>query len=276
MVDHDVGIVGRRLVHDLAPQAARRHDVRLVDAREATAPAARQLEGEPHHAPDLVLVVDQRVDGTAALGGRRLLRRTPEVDAASELAHDQQVDIVEALGAQRRCVDERPVDRDRPEVREQSEPAAKREQRLLRTDRRVRVGPGGPTHRAEEDRVRPGAHGNVLVADGGAIRVDRGTADRQLVPPEGEPGPLGDRLEHGARGADHLRSDAVARDHRDVERRARGLSPQCAFGACYARTARVPAFGRLRPSLAGVTGPRPRRAPPHRPPRTRARRRAAS
>ena len=51
------GYSGAELVDDLAPQARRGEDVRLVDARQAAAAAAGELEGEADDAPDLALRV---------------------------------------------------------------------------------------------------------------------------------------------------------------------------------------------------------------------------
>jgi hypothetical protein len=70
MLDGDVGVVDLDLLDDRPPQAARRQDIRLVDAGQLFAAATSQLEGQFHHAPDLVLGVGQSVDDLASGGDK--------------------------------------------------------------------------------------------------------------------------------------------------------------------------------------------------------------
>ena len=92
----------------------------------------------------------------------------PEVHAAGQLADDQQVDALEQLGPERRRRDKGRVDLDRPQVGEQPEPAAQREERLLRSDGRGRIGPFRAADRTQQDRV--GTTGRSRRLPGGSRR----------------------------------------------------------------------------------------------------------
>ena len=137
--------------------------------------------------------------------------------------------------------DERRLDGDRAQVGVQAEPAAQREERLLRPDRGARVGPFRTADRAEQDRVGLAAGGHVLVADGDPERVDRGAADDVLRPVDREAEPRAGRIDDAPGRGHDLRPDPVARDRRDPVRRSRR---------------RVTAASR--PGAARRTRPRPR------------------
>ena len=68
------------------------------------------------------------------------------------------------------------MDGDRPEVGEQLEAAAEREERLLGPDARVRVVPVRSADRAEQDRVGVAGRSHVLVSEGRSVGVDGGPA----------------------------------------------------------------------------------------------------
>ena len=101
--------------------------------------------------------------------------------------------------------------------------AAQREQRLLRPDRRRRVGPLRPADRAEQDRVGRPADLDVLGADRDAVGVDRGAAGEDLRPLDGEAEPAPGRIEHAPGGIDDLRA-----------RRRRPGSPRCGTSEVHA------------------------------------------
>ena len=102
------------------------------------------IEGGARDPLDLLGAVGAHVRGDG--GGARLLA---EVDAAGELAHDQQVGALDALASQRRGVVERRQRLDGAQVRVQPEPLAQPEQPLLGT--RL-VGVGGVPLRAADRR----------------------------------------------------------------------------------------------------------------------------
>ena len=157
----DVGEVGVDLVGHLAPQAARREDVRLVDLGDLAPAGPGELEREGHDPADLRLRVPQRVDRGPALVGLALLRWLAEVQAAGELAEDQAVDALEQLRLERRGVDELRLDRDRAQIGVQPQAAAQREQRLLGPDRRRRGCPTSARRPRRAARRRASRHAST-------------------------------------------------------------------------------------------------------------------
>ena len=87
---------------DLVPQHARLHDVALFHRGDVVLAGARQLEGDARNALDLERVVDLRVDAALlAVAEVDDLLRLAEIDAAGQLAHDQDVEALDDLLLQR-------------------------------------------------------------------------------------------------------------------------------------------------------------------------------
>ena len=158
---------------------------------------------------DLALGVRQRVERGRAAGLARRLAPVAEVDAAGELADDEHVDAFEQLRPQRRGRDERRMDGDRAQVREQPEPAAQREERLLRADGRRRIGPLRAADRAEQDRVGRAARLDVLGPDRDAIGVDRGAAGEDARTSRRRTRTAPGGVDDAPRGLHDLRPDPV-------------------------------------------------------------------
>src|SRR5262245_31821765 len=211
----DDGILAGHLVRHLAPQTRRREDVRLVDRRELAAALAGEREGGVEEASDLLLRVDERVDRFALGRAPAPLARLAEVDAAGELAHHDQVDPVEHLGAERRRPHQCRDDPERTQVGVDPEPLAEPEQRLLRANRRLGIVPLGTAHGAEQHRVgraRPRQlHRRQRLARG----VDRGAADRPRAERERDVVARHHQVEDGDRLGRHLGPDAIAGEDRD-------------------------------------------------------------
>ena len=110
------------------------------------------------------------------------------------------------------------MDLDGTKVREEPEPAAQREQGLLRADGRGRIGPLRSADGTEEDRVGVPAGLDVLGPDRDPVRVDRDTAGHDLRPVHREPEPLSGGIDDTPRGVDDLGPDPVARDGDDSVR----------------------------------------------------------
>ena len=140
------------------------------------------------------------------MGGVAVAAGLAEVDAAGQLAHDQQVGAGDPLLAQRAGADQRRAGPHRPQVRVEAHPLAEAEQALLGAGR-VGVGrvPLRPADGAEQDRVGGAAGVEHLVGQGDAVLVDREPADQALVELE-----LAQRLEQEAGGGDDLGTDPVA------------------------------------------------------------------
>ena len=163
--------------------------------------AAGGLEGGAGDAVDLrdrVLAV--------VVGGVAVAAGVAEVDAAGQLADDQQVGAGDPLLAQRAGADQGRARPHRAQVGVEAHPLAQAEQALLGARR---VGVGGVPFRAadgaEQDGVGAAAGLEDLVGEGGAVLVDRDAADQPLVELE-----LAERLEQLAGGADDLGADPVA------------------------------------------------------------------
>ena len=109
VVELDVGEAGRvDLGDDLVPEDARLHHVALLHRADAVVAHAGQLEGDGGDALDLVGVVDLGVDGALlAVAEVADLLGLAEVDAAGQLADDQDVEALDQLALERGEVGER-------------------------------------------------------------------------------------------------------------------------------------------------------------------------
>ena len=157
----DVRVVGGELGDDPTPHARGVEHVRLVDRQEPAAASARELERPPRDPLDLARVVLAGVeDGAVVARSARAV-----VEAADELAHDQQVDPVArppAAGSRRRRA-----------------PCAAR-------SARPRAAPAPPSHSGPPtapSRTASAATQAASVAGGSGSpqRVDRGAAERVLL-----------------------------------------------------------------------------------------------
>ncbi len=161
-------------VDDLAPQPGRLEDVRLVHAGHLR---AGELEADARDPLDLALGVDAGV-----VRGVAVEAAVAEVDAAGQLAHDQQVGALDPLALERARVEQRRAGPDRAQVGEQPEALAQAEQPLLGA-RPARVGgvPLGAADGGQQHGVGAPAGVEHLVGQRRAVRVDRGAADQPLV-----------------------------------------------------------------------------------------------
>ena len=96
------------------------------------APGPGEVEGDAGDPLDLVGVVDLRVDAALlAVAEVADLLRLAEIDAAGQLADDEDVEALDQLALQRRGVGERRVDDRRPQIGEELEVLAQPEQPRL-------------------------------------------------------------------------------------------------------------------------------------------------
>ncbi len=146
-----------RLVHlgdDLVPQHAGLHDVALLHGGDLVAPRARQLEGDAGDALDLVGVVDLGVDGALlAVAEVDDLLRLAEIDAAGELAQDQDVEPLDQLALQRGGIGERRIDDRRAQIGEQLEVLAQAQEPGLGPHLVGHAVPFRPADGAEDHRI---------------------------------------------------------------------------------------------------------------------------
>ena len=207
VVEGDVVVLGGDPGHDLAPEPRRLHHVRLVDRGDlrlvarSLAASAGGLECGPGDPLDFRGLVLAGVEGGVALA-----TRLAEVDAAGELADDQQVGAGDAVLAQRAGAHQRRARPHRAQVRVEAHAFAQAEQALLGARvvgvRRV---PFGTADRTEEDRIGGLAGVQHLIRQGDPVLVDRAAAHQPLVVAE-----LAERVEHFAGGADDLGTDPVS------------------------------------------------------------------
>ena len=207
MVQFDAFVLRRQPGNGLPPQARGLEHVRLVHGGHPAVAFAGGLErhpGDPLNLRDGVR--------TVVMGAVAIAPGIPEVDAARELADDEQVGALDSLPPQRACLQQRVAGSNRAQVREQSETLAKPEQSLLGA-RRIGVGgvPLRPPHRTEQDRIRGPARLEYLVGERDAIGVDRGASDpvfRDLEVAQGT-----QRL---PRGSPDLGADPISRQQGDA------------------------------------------------------------
>ncbi len=150
----------------------------------------------------------------ARLAGR--LAAVAEVDAAGQLADDEHVHAVEQLRAQRRGRGQRRMDADRSQVGEQAQAAAQREQRLLRADRRGRIGPLRVRRPRRAGSRRPRrrrstSSGRMATPYASIAAPPTRNSDHSTA----NPNALAGRVDDAPGGGHDLRPDAVARDRRD-------------------------------------------------------------
>lgn len=204
------------LGHRAAPEARRREDIGLVDRRDLAAAQLGRLEGELRDAVDLRNGVVLEVPG--ALGAVVLLRLAlvTEVDAADELAHDDEVDALDELRLQRGVLDECIGYFDRAQVGVESEVLAQAEDGLLGAQRRVDVVPLVAADGAEEDavghlagldRVIRQRRAELVVGRAAGVFVGVGEPEAEL---------LIDLLEDFYRRIRDFLADTIARYHCDL------------------------------------------------------------
>jgi hypothetical protein len=201
----------------LTPDLHGGEHVGLVDAGDVLASAlARDLHGQLHDAADLALAVHHGVEATALTVDHVLALGLTEVDAARELAHEDEVHVGEALRLERRGVLEPAEDLHRADVREEAQLLAHGQQAALGAVRGVGVVPLGAAHGAQQDGVRRLARLDRVGRERVARLVDGDApqqclAVRELVVERG-----GHGVEHQAGCADDLGADAVAGEGCDL------------------------------------------------------------
>ncbi len=210
VLQRDLGeFLGVDAGHDLAPQAAGLHDIGLVDRGHLAAPLASGLEGGAGDALDLRHRIFAQVGG--AVGGAGLLA---EIDAAGQFAEDDQIDAFDDLLLQRRTVRHHWRDLQRPQIGEQAHGLADRQQAFLGPA--LAAVPFGTADGAQQDRVGGDAGGAGRLWQGLARLVDGGAADQMFGEVEAVAIEVADHRQDVARGARHLRSDAVAGQQDDI------------------------------------------------------------
>ena len=216
MLELHVGKFPAHLDRDLAPEAGGLEDVGLVDGRHELAAAAGEGEGEADDAADFVLGVDEGVHGALALGRLRPALGLAEVEAAGELADDEEVHAGHALGLERGEAGEGGDGGDGAEIGVEAEGLADAEEALLGADLGVGVVPLGSADGPEQHGIGLLAGGEGGVGEGGAVGVDGAAAEELGGEGERVLVAAGHFLEHEPGFGDDLGADAVAGEEDDV------------------------------------------------------------
>ena len=169
------------LIDHLVPEHAGLHHVALFHRGDLVAALARELEGDAGDAFDLVAVVHLGIDGAllsvAEIGDGLGLA---EIDAAGELAQDDDIEPVHHLALEAGGVGERRIADRRADIGEQAELLAQAQQPRLRPHV---IGHGIPfraADRAEDDGVAGARLLHRRVGDRDLVGVEAGAADQPL------------------------------------------------------------------------------------------------
>ena len=232
--------------HHLVPQHARLHDVALFHRGDAVLARARQFEGDAGDALDLERVVDLRVDAALlAVAEIDDLLRLAEIDAAGQLAHDQDVEAFDHLLLQRGGGGERRIADGGAEIGEKLQVLAQPQQAGFRAHLVGHRVPFRPADRAEQHGVGGQRLGHVGFRNRLAMRVIGGAADQPFLGLEA----AAEILVHGRDQlldlGHGLGADAVAGQEEEFLD-----AMECSFSKCGARSRRLA----RRPAKQGVQG----------------------
>ncbi len=207
---------------DLVPQHARLHDVALLGRVHLVVTLARQIEGDARDTLDLAGRVDGCIDGALlAVLQRHDLLRLAEVGAAGQLAQDQEVEALDQLALETRCLGERRIADRRAQVGKQVQLLAQAQQAGLGTDLVGHLVPLRPADRAEDDGISGLGLGEDFLGERRAVLVDRDAATQRLLDLELGLGLLGQERDQPVDLGHQLGTDTVAGEEEQVMRRHR-------------------------------------------------------
>ncbi len=132
-----------------------------------------------------------------------------KINPASQFTHDDEIDASKIFRLYRRGIVESRVRTDRPQIGEQAEFFAQREQSLFRPYQRFRIGPFRPADSTKQNRIGLAAQGHRLLRHRTALGIDRGTADQTLLECQRVPRPRGDLAQHPFGLLRDFRADSV-------------------------------------------------------------------
>ncbi|CDN41806.1 Glutamine amidotransferases class-II [Paenibacillus sp. P22] len=207
-------ILRRDPVHDLAPEAGSLQHVGFVDGGKPLAARHGDVERLAHDALHLLHVVHAGVDRLLAMLSLAA-ELLAEVDAARQLAHDDQVGTLQHFRLQGRGILQAVEHCRRADVGEEPERLADAEKPGFRTELLGVVVPFRPAYRAEQDGIRLLANFQRFLRKRSSFLVDGDSAEQAMLEFKAVFVQLFDFLDHLDGFADDFRSDSVARDHRD-------------------------------------------------------------
>ena len=178
---------------------------------------ARQLEADARDALDLVGIVDLRIDGAllavAEVGDGLGLA---EIDAAGELAQNDDVEPFDRLALGARGVGEKRVTDRRPDIGKQTKVLAQAKETRFRPHLVGHVVPFRPADGAKMTASAAWAFAMVSSVMATAVGVVRGAADQPLLGCESGDARFGQEAEQTLDLGHHFRADAVAREKKEL------------------------------------------------------------
>ena len=202
-------------LNPIAPELADIEHVGLVHRAEPAAAAAGQVEAHPGDAIDLPVEVGHGVEGPHGPIGLHPPLGGTEVHAAGELAHHQQIDPLDHLRPQAAGADQGRNDLDGPQVGEQSQAGAQRQQAAFGSQFPRQAVAARIADRGQQHRIGLAAGLQGALGQGNAVGVDRRCTDRPFVVAEAEAMANRHRIQQLAGHRRDLRADAIARQERD-------------------------------------------------------------
>ena len=218
MVECDIAILRCKCRHRTSPEPRGREHVRLVHGRDLAASETRRLKCETcdalHLGDGVVLHVPCAFCAVHLLG----LALLSEIDAANQLAHDDEIDTAHEFRLQRGVLDQSVCNLHGTQIGVETEPLAETQNRTLGAQGRLHAVPLRPADCTEEHAVRRLADRERVFGQRRAEFIIRRTARvaRLVRQPEREFRIDGTQDAHGFLG--DLLSDAVAWDDRNLIR----------------------------------------------------------
>ena len=175
-----------------------------------------RLKREPGDALDLGHGVVFKIPGALVTILDLRLALLAEVDAADELAHDDEVSALDKLGLQRRVLDERVGDLHGAQIRVETKPLSEPQDRLFGAQCRLHLVPLVAADSAEEHAVRRLRCSERFLGQRRAVLVVRRAARIMRLVGERQMKFFRRLLQHGNSCIRDLPADAVACDHHDL------------------------------------------------------------
>ena len=216
MIELHIRIVLCQSRHRTSPEARRCQHVRLVHRRDLGASETRRLKRKARDTLYLGHGVVLHIPCALHTVHMLALALLAEVNAADQLAHNDEIDTAHEIGLQRRVLDERIRHLDRTQIRIESEPLAQAKDGAFGAQRRLHRIPLRPADRTKEHAVRCLAYSECILGQRCPIFIIRRAARIARLIGKSERERCIDGLQDAYRLTRDLLPDAVARDNRNL------------------------------------------------------------
>ena len=197
-------------LHLLAPQQPGLHDVGLVSAAHPPRSIPGQIERDPCHPADFAGGIDMGVDPAPGVPFARHAAGLAEIDAAGQLANEQDIEAGDDLGLERRRVDQRGEGPRRAQVGEYAHAGAQGQQPCLGPHGIRLPGPLRPADRAHQHRIGGLGGSKRCRRQRHPVDIDCRAAEARLGHDDIESGGGVQLLDDTRRLTRHFGADAVA------------------------------------------------------------------